>query len=306
MIRRLSTDPVAVVVVIPTHGRPTLLGRTLDAVIRCKHPPSYLGCVVVENGPKAGAEALVSTLAEAHPDAPLRYLYHPQANKSAALNAVLERIPDGTLCIFLDDDVRFNESLLECYANAAIHMSGGAYFGGPVSCDYERMPPSWLLSLLSHSARGYSLKDRGTMSDEYLGFNWAAFSHDLRSIDGFDPAIGPGSSTGCTGDESDVQRRLRTRGVLPVDVEGARVWHYVPHARSTVTWLIKRRVDMGRVRGYFSSDRPTRGSATISLLKASFSLAKQTLLLNRKGIVAAASGTAYSLGMVLSLWKQKP
>jgi len=273
-------------------------------VAQCDIPASYVGCIVVENGTTAGAEALVEALSKEHPKTSFQYLYHARANKSDALNAALEHVADGTLCVFLDDDVRFDASLFQCYHNAAARTKDDAYFGGPVSCDYENKPPSWLIPELPHSARGYRLDDRGTMSDEYLGFNWAAFSHDIRSAGGFNPDVGPGSPTGARGQETDMQRRLRSRGISPVDVDCARVWHYVPHNRSTVTWLLGRRVAMGRTRGLMEADRLTGRAVTTSLLRSSLSFAKQALRLNRQGMVAAASGAAYTWGTALSLLKK--
>ena len=295
---------IPLIVVVPTHGRPTLLRRTLESVALCEYPTSYTGCIVVENGTRAGAEAVVASLSETHPETAFRYLYHPRANKSNALNAALSHVDDGTLCVFLDDDVRFDPSLLQCYHDAAARTTDDAYFGGPVSCDYEHVPPAWLLPALPHSARGYSLDDRGTMSDEYLGFNWAAFSHSIRRAGGFNPDVGPGSPTGARGQETDMQKRLRSGGVAPVDVECARVWHYVPRNRSTVTWFLGRRVAMGRTRGLMKADRPTRSTVATNLLRSSLSFAKQTLRMNRQGMVAAASSVAYTWGTALSLLKR--
>ncbi|GAB5536486.1 MAG: hypothetical protein Rubg2KO_27350 [Rubricoccaceae bacterium] len=295
---------VPLLVVVPTHGRPTLLRRTLESVAQCDVPASYIGCTVVENGTKAGAEDVVGALSKDHPETSLRYLYHPQANKSEALNAALTHVADGTLCVFLDDDVRFGASLLQCYHEAAARAGDTAYFGGPVSCDYEHEPPSWLIPSLPHSARGYSLDDRGTMADEYLGFNWAAFSHHIRSAGGFNPDVGPGSPTGARGQETDMQKRLRSQGVAPVDVDCARVWHYVPRNRSTVTWFLGRRVAMGRTRGLMAADRPTKRAAATHLLRGTLSFIKQTLRLNRQGMVAAASGVAYNWGTALSLLRK--
>ncbi|MEO0559481.1 MAG: glycosyltransferase family A protein [Bacteroidota bacterium] len=297
-------SPVPLIVVVPTHGRPTLLRRTLESVARCDAPASYIGCIVVENGTEAGAEALVEALSPDYPEAFFRYLYHPRANKSDALNAALKHVADGTLCVFLDDDVRFDSSLLQCYHDAVARAGAAAYFGGPVSCDYEAPPPSWLIPSLPHSARGYELDDRGTMTDEYLGFNWAAFSHDIRGAGGFNPDVGPGSPTGARGQETDMQRRLRVRDVNPADVACARVWHYVPRNRSTVTWFLGRRVDMGRTRGLMEADHLTGRTVATSLFRSSLSFVKQALRLNKQGMVAAASGAAYNWGTALSLLKR--
>ena len=47
------------VVNIATSGRPELLRRTLESLKECEEPVGYRETVVVENGPRGGAEAVV-------------------------------------------------------------------------------------------------------------------------------------------------------------------------------------------------------------------------------------------------------
>ena len=292
----------SLVVLIPTHGRPTLLRRTLDSVAACALPETYTECVVIENGSPSGAEAVVQSAAAAHPHVALRYLHHERANKSSALNAALEHVSSAALCVFLDDDVRLEPEALVAYATAAESNSGRVYFGGPVSCDYEAPPPDWILSSLPHSAKGYELEDRGTMSGEYLGFNWAAYARDLSAVGGFDPRVGPGSPTGARGQETEMQSRLREAGARPVDVEAARVWHYVPSERCSVRWILQRSNAMGRSVGATSA-QPMHDEDTViwSAVRSALSLSKRALLLDRKGILSAAQGFAYNWGRLKSL-----
>lgn len=37
-------------ILIPTHGRPALLERTLESLVACRLPESYFETVIVENG----------------------------------------------------------------------------------------------------------------------------------------------------------------------------------------------------------------------------------------------------------------
>ena len=231
-------------VLIPTHGRPSLLARTLSSVAACARPPGYAGCVVVENGPASGAEGAVAAAAAAAPEAGFRYLHHGRSNKSAALNAALAGLsasgPGAHLAVFFDDDVRVSPGALSAYAEAAAAHPSGAFFGGPVACDYEAKPDADLLPLFPRSVQGYELDDRGVMADEYLGFNWAAWVPEVVSAGGFDPSYGPGSATGARGQESEMQRRLRDAGARSVFVPTAEVYHYVPVARCSPGWAIRR------------------------------------------------------------------
>ena len=232
-------------IVIPTHGRPTLLGRTLRSIALCDRPDGYAGCIVVENGPPSGAEAVVSDVAAEYPEAGLRYLHHTQANKSAALNAALVDVPDDTLVVFFDDDVRVEPGVLTAYAEA---QRAGHYFGGATACDYEKPPPSWLLASLPLSARGFG-GDEAARVPFFLGFNWAAFAGDVRAAGGFDPEFGPGAASGARGQESEAQKALRAIGVQPRFVPDARVWHYVPQERCSFTWAVRRKYAVGLMLG---------------------------------------------------------
>lgn len=56
-----SGQPLPMVVLIPTHGRPTLLERTVDSVLACAPPADRtVRLIVVENGGRLGAEALLA------------------------------------------------------------------------------------------------------------------------------------------------------------------------------------------------------------------------------------------------------
>jgi glycosyltransferase involved in cell wall biosynthesis len=253
----LAQSAVPLTALVPTHGRPSLLERTLRTVAACTRPEGYAGCVVVENGSQAGAEAVVARLAEAFPAAGFRYLHHARANKSAALNAALDAVPDDHLVVLFDDDVRVDPGTLVAYAEAAseavTEASERAYFGGPSAPDYERVPPEWVRPLLPPSARGTPVQPDGSVG--VLGYNWAVWAHDVKALGGFDPNFGPGSPTGARGQETDMMRRMNAAGITVRAVPGAMVWHYVPASRSSFGWLVRRMYRDGIGRGRFERER---------------------------------------------------
>jgi glycosyltransferase involved in cell wall biosynthesis len=222
-------------ILIPTHGRPTLLKRTLESLKACTLPNTYHELVVIENGSRDGAQKLVADLPER---LNARYMHRERGNKSYALNEALETIEDG-LVVFFDDDVRVHPDTLVAYANAAMDYNGGVFFGGPVEVDFEKKPQDWLVPYLPYSAKGYDLIE-SRMGEEYLGFNWAAFTSDVKRLGGFDLRFGPGSVTGATGQESNMQKRMLRTGMNGVDVQRARVWHHVPKQRSNQKWVLSR------------------------------------------------------------------
>jgi GT2 family glycosyltransferase len=245
---------VDLVVNIATSGRPDLLKRTLESLSACQLPPNYRETVVVENGPRSSADAVVSAV---RPDLRARYMYVSTGNKSASLNAALSTL-DDCLIFLTDDDVKFAPQALSAYADAAKSAGRGHFFGGPTSADYDVPPPKWLLDYLPWSAKGWESSGSSDMSGpdtgqmRYLGFNWAAFAADLRDAGGFNPNFGPGSPSGSTGQETEMQVRLVKKGLKTVYVPEARVWHYVPVDRCSPQWVISRSYRHGLQEGLMS------------------------------------------------------
>jgi hypothetical protein len=121
-------------------------------------------------------------------------------NKSAALNAGLELLSRETLIVYFDDDVLIPKGILGAYAASARRLGPDHYFGGPTTARLEAPPGKAVARYLPNSARGLSYGTAPRMgSDFFLGFNWAAFSSDIKAIGGFDTRFGPGSSPGATG-----------------------------------------------------------------------------------------------------------
>lgn len=272
-IDNAAVDPLPMVVLIPTHGRPTLLERTIDSVLAC-HPPAdrEVRLIVVENGGRQGAEAL---LARKGTWLKPEYRYHERPNKSEALNSVLREL-DEVLIVFFDDDVRMVPEILQHYARAAGQRRGGKFFGGGVKIDYEdeQPPPPWLLRHLPTSATGWHPPPdpKATIGSKlaFLGFNWAAFSSDLKAAGGFDARFGPGGLSGGTGQERAMQTALRERGVGSEYVHDAVVWHFVPASRSSPDFALQRSYRHAITVGHewaFAGHEHTIGGVPSRLLK---------------------------------------
>jgi len=234
----MPTDSPRLVVIIPTHGRPDLLERTLDSLAECAIPPSLKCIRVVENGGKHGAEECVRKYAGKFD---VEYLFYPRGNKSAALNHAMEDL-DDELVVYFDDDVRIAPGTLNAYHECLGGIREKTFFGGPFACDYDVPPPDWLLDFLPVSARGWVSHDGRAFGRDstFFGCNWAAFADDIRALGGFDARVGPGGDIGATGQETDMQVRLRAAGFQPQYVAGAMVWHYVPESRCSPEWAIGR------------------------------------------------------------------
>ena len=290
---------IPLVILIASHGRPVLLGRALRSVAACDRPPGYAGCVVVENGPAAGAEAVVAEVAAEDPGAGLRYMHVARANKSAALNAALADVPAETLCVFFDDDVDVSPQTLQAFVDAAaVARPSRAFFGGVFDVRYEAEPPPlWLHPLLPRSAKGVA---RGSEMGDFLGFNWAAFACDLRATGGFDPEVGPGAPSGATGQEAVMQRRLRANGLVGIRVDDAHVTHFVPPERATAAWACRRRFRRGLSDSVSRREDIVLGPASITREVAAsvLSLARAVVNGSRERAWAAYWRLSYIIGYV--------
>jgi GT2 family glycosyltransferase len=265
------------VVILATAGRTDLLGRTLSSLAACERPAAYRETIVVENGGQQGAQQVVEQFGAS---LNARYLYVPRGNKSFALNCALEMIGDE-LIFFTDDDVRLDRGVLAAYAKRGGQFPNGRFFGGPTSVDYEQEPPTWLKRYLPASAVGWEWNEPGDAvhTASFLGFNWAAYARDIRAAGGFDPNRGPGSPTGSTGQESDMQRRLLARGLVGCYVPEARVWHYIPVDRCTPAWAIERNYRHGVEHGRrHAGDKPAVGGVPLWVMRRRVQLGLRSAL----------------------------
>ena len=294
-------DSVRLAVIVPTHGRPTLLARTLATIAACERPEGYGGCLVIENGPPVGAAGVVAEASETHPEAGFRYMHYDRANKSAALNAALAGVPEEALCVFFDDDVRVEPDVLLRYGAIGERTGRGVFMGGSVRCDYDVPPPDWLVPLLPLSARGLDLA--GADADAlYLGFNWAAFAGDIREAGGFDPNYGPGAPTNATGQESNMEGRLLLLGCQMINVPSAVVHHHVPAERCSALWAVGRKhrdaIGWGRVARETKKAIPYLAMNTWLAVKCGLIVARKYVSGDQVGKWGAAKVAGHHAGLV--------
>lgn len=244
---------------IATHGRPTLLRRTLESIDACEGVDVPFEIVVVENGGRHGAEELCGALRLGHP---LRYLYVDEPGKSNALNVAIASL-DADLIVFFDDDVRVDRCAVRAFAEAAARHGPGSFFGGPVEVDYEEPPPRWLHRYLPGTVVGWTLGSAERIIDtpDFIGTNWAAFRADLLAAGGFAAHLGPNARFRTIGQETEMQKRLLARGARGVFVPRGAATHWVPRERCTLEWALDRwaRTHMSR-----AMENPRRGDLSVA------------------------------------------
>jgi len=235
------------IIIIPTCQRSELLERTLQCLVDCDLPETVKRVYVVENGKKEDAEPKVAKFRAL---LPIEYRYTPVGSKSAALNLVLDEVP-GEFVVFFDDDVRIDPGCVRAYADAAAGKTGGEFYAGKCLVDYDSPPPEWLKHYMPYSAKGWSYGDQicELKKPLALGFNWAAFSDDLKRAGNFNADIGPGRAIS-VGEETDLQLIMFSQGVKGVYLPGGLVWHHVPAERCSPGWTLERNRRMGLLVGH--------------------------------------------------------
>ena len=202
--------------------------------------------VVIENGEKGNSEYIVNKFKGR---LSLSFIYTNIKGKSHALNLALKSIPDDSFIFFTDDDVKISEDLILSYKYAIKKYGRGYYFGGEMKVEYEVEPEDWLKKFLPVSALGWKYCPNEHNLKYFFGCNWGAFKSDLDRAGEFNTDLGPGSSTGATGQESDMQKRLFANNIRPIYIEKAWVTHYVPVSRCNYKWALKRRYKDGKQSG---------------------------------------------------------
>lgn len=242
-------------ILIATSGRTDLLQQTLSSLANCQRPEVFNRVLVIENGSDPQAQSVCE---QDHQGLQIEYHWCARLGKNVALNHGLSLLDDDEFVVLNDNDILYCEDYLTAYAEAAIAHPQGRFFGGPFQVNYDVAPAPWLLPYLPLSARGWQASEKHPFDPRrtwFLGFNWAAFVTDLRSIGGFDESLGPGSSSNGTGDEVVMQKRLWAKGLLGHYVADAMVWHYVPASRCSPSWVLDRARRDGIARGQWVHQR---------------------------------------------------
>jgi glycosyltransferase involved in cell wall biosynthesis len=93
--------PATFSIVVPTYRRPDALALTLDALVSLEYPTTRYEIIVVDDGPDAETERVVTTLDSKA--ANLRYVAQDNSGAAGARNRGA-RIAEGDTLLFCDDD----------------------------------------------------------------------------------------------------------------------------------------------------------------------------------------------------------
>lgn len=292
-------------IVVPTHGKHTRLPMLLESI--CASNPSTLReVIVVENGPKHGAEQECER-AQRQCQVPVRYAYLNTPNVGAARNHGAELATSSWLVLF-DDDVRLAHDSLAAYTRAFEAVSSPAALGGTIIPDYDAPPPDWLKEFLPRSARGYRPYDQLTPLSKPTAVSLNMAAHRSFFVEHsifFDHFGTVGNNAGMLGEETRFQEKLLAKGWPLYFVPDAIAYHHVPADRCSIDWLTQRYYRHGMTSGFTSkwNDRRRLGGTPLwlwrqLLLRTLAHLPGAIGLLTRREQLSRRLDVAYARGML--------
>jgi glycosyltransferase involved in cell wall biosynthesis len=253
---------LAVTVIVATHNRAPLLGKTLEALI-AQETPKHLGweILVVDNGSTDGTLEVFRTMAMQAPGR-LRYLFEPTLGKSRALNAGIA-VARGAVLALTDDDV---SPAADWVATAAtvLDTRGVDGAGGRILPRWEAEPPSWLLgsrqlldylAIMEHDEPAMLPVAPGRYPQVW-GANMVLRREALVALGGFDPRLGPVGGRRFCEEDGDIVRRMLASGRAVAYDPALTVFHRVPRARLKRAYFRRLMWDMGEGRAFATAEAP--------------------------------------------------
>lgn len=231
-------------VIIPTHGRPELLQRTLDSLGRTTGA-GRLEVVVVDDGTVPPLRPEV----EALPFAVTLLRHETPLGLNAGRTAGVERTTRPLLA-FLDDDVHVDDGwadgLVAAFADPAVSVVAGRTVADPQAPLPSWIHPRKLLYLSVLDLDGYAAP--GPLPDwaTPVGANLAVRRDALLDAGGFRAGLDRHGGSLLSGGDTDLVRRIAAGGGRVHYAPRASVHHHIAAERLTRAWFRRRAEAQGR------------------------------------------------------------
>jgi glycosyltransferase involved in cell wall biosynthesis len=247
--------------------------RSVASVAKQDFEPNEFEIVIVENGGRQGAEAIVDEIRRNFQRVTIRYVHEPAPGLLAGRHRGLQEA-SRDLLVFIDDDIEATphwlNAIAESFVDPNVHLVGGRNFP-----EYESAPPGWLDAQWQNCDGGImcthlSLSDLGPIArpiDANLiwGLNFSIRKRSLLELGGFHPDGVPPSLLRFRGDgETGLTMAAKALGYGARYNPLAVIKHIVPSERLTQEYFAKR----SYAQGISDSYTKTRHRATNQSEKA--------------------------------------
>jgi glycosyltransferase involved in cell wall biosynthesis len=220
--------------------------------------------VVVDNNSTDNTREVV---AEFHHLGNVRYCAETHQGLSRARNRGWQ-MAEGEYVAYVDDDCRVPEHWL-AVAKEVIEQVSPAVFGGPYFPFYLTCRPAWFKDSYASSHKGDAA--RPLSQNEYLsGGNIFLRRSLLEELDGFDTRLGMRGDTLGYGEETEMQRRIRTARAHELIYYDPRlcVYHLVSPRKMSLHWIARQRFVDGRYSYHVFSGDGTPVASRQQLVRA--------------------------------------
>jgi glucosyl-dolichyl phosphate glucuronosyltransferase len=226
-------DLLRFTILICTRDRASSLERTLDSLRGIDYPqPSEV--VVVDNGSLDNTRDIVRRAADRSPVS-VRYVLENRPGKSFALNTGITE-SRGDLIVFTDDDALPGKQWLTEYDDAFRKYACDWSFGRVVP-SWEGVEPHWfspelngLFALLDFGSEPFRVTEA---HHAFYGVNCAATRGALTALGAYHQDLGPRTSGGGGGEDTEMFRRALIAGQTIVYLPGATVAHCIAAERAS-------------------------------------------------------------------------
>ena len=233
-------------IAICTFRRP-FLAETLRSIGCLVVDGHVVHIIVADNDVEPSARPLVDEMRAELPF-PLHYVHAPEANICVARNACLDAA-QGDYLAFVDDDEVVSHHWLAALVKRA-ETNGTTAVLGPVRATYPATAPAWMVAGDFHSTLPVFVE--GTIRTGYTCNVLIRRTEPIERLR-FDPALGRSG-----GEDTDYFYRLTALGGTIDYAPDALVEEPVPADRTTMAWLIRRRLRFGQTHGALLRASPFR------------------------------------------------
>lgn len=222
-------------VVICTYNRSNILSICLESFLSVASD-KFKELIVVDNNSNDTTHQVVQNYQKNI--SVLKYVKEKQVGLSFARNTGWE-IASGDWVVYLDDDTKVESNFISRIANT-IEENNFDCIGGTFEPYYLNVKPSWIPDYFGkRSLISEKVKIINNPSEFAIGLIMAIRKSRLRELKGFDTQLGMNGYMLRYGEETDLQKRMMSKGYKIGFDPNWFVYHLVPSYKQSLRWILK-------------------------------------------------------------------